>query len=235
MHTASDRNETRILVVDDHALVRRGLVRLVDAESDLTVCAEAENAEEALEAVEHQRVDLAIVGNVAAAEKKIDAKVNVSGDAIELTADLAYVRSDLPVEISLGELLAAALAGEAVSLPQFTFHTDGRVDLAAIAQAMPRLLKIRQDVRVTDGELRIDNIVVTVVDVRGDKVRLVSMARQNAEMLLTERRIRREKMRDRIPHAVVALQRDLRLKAPPRRIACHCAAREGVWGFLAAK
>ena len=61
MHTASDRNETRILVVDDHALVRRGLVRLVDAESDLTVCAEAENAEEALEAVEHQRVDLAIV------------------------------------------------------------------------------------------------------------------------------------------------------------------------------
>ncbi len=61
MHTASDRNETQILVVDDHALVRRGVVRLVDAESDLTVCAEAENAAEALEVVEHQRVDLAIV------------------------------------------------------------------------------------------------------------------------------------------------------------------------------
>ncbi len=55
---------------------------------------------------------------------------------------------------------------------------------------------------------------------RGDKVRLVGMARQNASMLLTERRIRREKMRDRIPHAVSALQRDLRLDKVPRRIAC---------------
>lgn len=55
---------------------------------------------------------------------------------------------------------------------------------------------------------------------RGDKFRLMEMARQNAEMLLTERRVRREKQRDRIPHAVKALQRDLRLTKPPRRIHC---------------
>ncbi len=61
MHSDSDRNETRILIVGDHALVRQGLVRLVDAECDLTVCAEAENAVEALEAIEPHRVDLAIV------------------------------------------------------------------------------------------------------------------------------------------------------------------------------
>jgi DNA-binding NarL/FixJ family response regulator len=61
MHSDSHRNETRILIVGDHALVRQGLVRLVDAECDLTVCAEAENAVEALEAIERHRVDLAIV------------------------------------------------------------------------------------------------------------------------------------------------------------------------------
>lgn len=55
---------------------------------------------------------------------------------------------------------------------------------------------------------------------RGEKVRLVEMARQNAEMLLSERRLRREKLRDRVPHAVTALQRDLRLPKPPRRIHC---------------
>ncbi len=62
---------------------------------------------------------------------------------------------------------------------------------------------------------------VTVhVPQRGDKLRLAGIATRNAEMLLTERRIRREKQRDRVPHAVAALQRDLRMKQPPRRIAC---------------
>ena len=52
---------TRILVVDDHAIVRQGLTRLVEAEIDLMVCAEAENAAQALEAIERQEFDLAIV------------------------------------------------------------------------------------------------------------------------------------------------------------------------------
>jgi excinuclease ABC subunit C len=55
---------------------------------------------------------------------------------------------------------------------------------------------------------------------RGEKIRLIDMARQNAEMLLTERRLHREKMRDRVPHSVRALERDLRLSRTPRRIAC---------------
>ncbi|HOT36384.1 MAG TPA: excinuclease ABC subunit UvrC [Candidatus Latescibacteria bacterium] len=55
---------------------------------------------------------------------------------------------------------------------------------------------------------------------RGEKTRLVDMARQNAEMLLAERRLRREKFRGRVPHSVRALERDLRLPRPPRRIAC---------------
>ena len=53
--------KTRILVVDDHAIVRQGLTRLVEAELDLTVCAEAENAAQALEAIERREFDLAIV------------------------------------------------------------------------------------------------------------------------------------------------------------------------------
>lgn len=55
---------------------------------------------------------------------------------------------------------------------------------------------------------------------RGEKMQLIGIATKNAEMLLTERRIRRERQRDRIPHAVQALQRDLRLPKSPRRIAC---------------
>ena len=57
----TSKNKTRILVVDDHAIVRQGLIRLVESECDLMVCAEAENAVQALEAMEKQQFDLAIV------------------------------------------------------------------------------------------------------------------------------------------------------------------------------
>ncbi|MHC4158465.1 MAG: response regulator [Planctomycetota bacterium] len=53
--------KNRILIVDDHSIVRKGLIQLINQEADLMVCAEAENAEQALEAVEKQHVDLAIV------------------------------------------------------------------------------------------------------------------------------------------------------------------------------
>ena len=54
-------NRIKILIVDDHAVVRQGLAKLVEGECDLTVSAEAENAVQALEAIEHQHFDLAIV------------------------------------------------------------------------------------------------------------------------------------------------------------------------------
>ena len=51
----------RILVVDDHGLVRQGLTRLLDQQPDLCVCAAVGDAEQALEYLRHHPVDLAIV------------------------------------------------------------------------------------------------------------------------------------------------------------------------------
>ena len=53
---------------------------------------------------------------------------------------------------------------------------------------------------------------------RGDKARLLSMAQNNAALLLSERRLKRENRKAQAPGAVAALQRDLHLKRPPRRI-----------------
>ena len=51
----------RILVVDDHPVVREGLVRVLERENGLKVCAEAASISEALEAVQAAKPDLAIV------------------------------------------------------------------------------------------------------------------------------------------------------------------------------
>lgn len=52
---------TRILLADDHALVRRGLRMILDAEPDLTVVAEAADGTEAVAAAAAGGVDLAVL------------------------------------------------------------------------------------------------------------------------------------------------------------------------------
>lgn len=52
---------TRVLLADDHALVRRGVRLILDAEPDLTVVAEAGDGAEAIEKAREERPDLAIL------------------------------------------------------------------------------------------------------------------------------------------------------------------------------
>ena len=53
--------KTRVLVVDDHPILRHGIAQLINRESDLIVDIEAENAEQALREIKTDAVDLAIV------------------------------------------------------------------------------------------------------------------------------------------------------------------------------
>ena len=54
-------SKTRILIVDDHPVVRQGLIQLINHEPELVVSAEAENAAQALEVLEKESVDIAVV------------------------------------------------------------------------------------------------------------------------------------------------------------------------------
>ncbi len=76
----------RILVVDDHAVLREGLVAQINREPDLTVCGEAETAREAVQKVEKLNPDLVL------------ADITLPGrNGLELIRDLRTVRPELPV------------------------------------------------------------------------------------------------------------------------------------------
>jgi len=84
----NNENKTKILIVDDHSIVRKGLIQLINEEPDLVVCAEAENATQALEAIEKKQVDLAIVD------------ISLDGtNGIQLTEKIKSQRPHLPVLI----------------------------------------------------------------------------------------------------------------------------------------
>lgn len=51
----------RVLIVDGHPAVRQGLAQLINRECHPGLCAEAESANQALTAIEEQRLDFAIV------------------------------------------------------------------------------------------------------------------------------------------------------------------------------
>jgi len=53
--------KTRIFIVDDHPLLRRGLSELINRESDMTFCGEAEDSPSALKAISTIKPDLVIV------------------------------------------------------------------------------------------------------------------------------------------------------------------------------
>lgn len=56
-----DRKQFRVLVVDDHPIVRRGFAQLINHEPDICVCGEAEDLPQALSALESEQPDLVIV------------------------------------------------------------------------------------------------------------------------------------------------------------------------------
>ena len=83
-----NKDKTKILVVDGHAMVDKGLTLLINRQPDLVVCALAADAVHALEVLEKQQIDLAIVG-ISAGRK----------NGIQLTKKIKSEYSDLPVLI----------------------------------------------------------------------------------------------------------------------------------------
>lgn len=79
-------SKRKVLIVDDHPILRKGLTLLINQEPDLIVCAEAEHAQMALDVIDNVAPDMAIVD------------ISLPGiDGIELIKMLRLRHKDLPV------------------------------------------------------------------------------------------------------------------------------------------
>ena len=58
---ARKSNKTRVLIVDDHPLLRKGVSQLINAERDMEVVGEADDAHKALSAIENTKPDVALI------------------------------------------------------------------------------------------------------------------------------------------------------------------------------
>ena len=83
---AARKAKYRVLLIDDHPILRKGLAELINQESDLTVCGEAEEAPKAFEAVGLLNPDVALVD--------ISLK---GGNGLELIKNIKARWPDLPL------------------------------------------------------------------------------------------------------------------------------------------
>jgi DNA-binding NarL/FixJ family response regulator len=119
----SIESKARILVVDDHAIVREGLAMLINQEPDLVACAKAENAEDALDVLETEQIDLAIVD------------ISLEGrNGLQLTEQIKSRYPQLPVLILTmhDEAIYAKRAFQAGARGYLTKHEAAETIVAAI-------------------------------------------------------------------------------------------------------
>ena len=135
------KTERRVLIVDDHPIVRQGLRRMIDVEPDLSVCGEAQGEREARSAIRELQPDVAIV----------DISLG-QGDGLELVRDVHAQHPELPVlvlsmhdELIYAERLLAAGA-------------RGYIMKQAASEQL--LIALR---RVLDGDIYLSEAVATVL------------------------------------------------------------------------
>lgn len=84
----SQTKKCRVLLVDDHPIVRQGLALLIDREADLSVCGEADGAHSAFHAITTLRPDIVVLD------------ISLSGpDGLDVLKEIRMKASSLPVLI----------------------------------------------------------------------------------------------------------------------------------------
>jgi DNA-binding NarL/FixJ family response regulator len=78
----------RVLIVDDHPMMRQGLTQLIDNEPDLKVAAEADTGGQGLDIVIAEKLDLAVL-DISLPDK----------NGLELIKDIRSVKPELPILI----------------------------------------------------------------------------------------------------------------------------------------
>ncbi len=130
------KNSTkRLLIVDDHPMMRQGLTQLIDNEPDLRVGAEADSAAAALELVIRQKFDLVVL-DVSLPDK----------NGLEVIKDLRAQKPDLAVlVVSMhDEALYAERVLRAGARGYLMKQEGGKKILAAIRQVLAGQISVSE-------------------------------------------------------------------------------------------
>jgi DNA-binding NarL/FixJ family response regulator len=137
LQSKTESNKRKVLIVDDHPVVRSGLTTLINHESDLCVCGETGEAQQALKLTTEIKPDVVIV----------DITLG-DADGIELTKDIRARHPKLPV-------IVLSMHDESV-FAERVLHAGARAYLMKDAVSEKIITAIRT---VLSGEVYVSDIM----------------------------------------------------------------------------
>jgi DNA-binding NarL/FixJ family response regulator len=179
----SDSSQIRIMIVEDHFVVREGLKSIINSQKDMVTVAEAGNGRQAVEAFERHQPDVTLMDVRIPGLNGIDAISGIvakfpnahiivlstyGGDenifrAFQAGA-MAYFLKDIKGQ-DLVDAIRAVHAGQRVVPPEIASHLAGRVPLTALSPREMEILtlvakgksnkEIGAELNISEGTVRV--------------------------------------------------------------------------------
>jgi DNA-binding NarL/FixJ family response regulator len=149
--------KTRVLIADDHAVLREGMRRLLEQEKDIDVVGEASDGEEAVSLVDELKPDVVLMDIVMPKLTGVEAtklikKVHPATCILILTAysDIRYILGLLEAGAS-GYLLKSARADEIVGAIRAVRSGESVLDSMATRKLLERVVNLSKEVPDENG------------------------------------------------------------------------------------
>jgi two-component system, NarL family, response regulator NreC len=167
----SKSNKIRVLIADDHAILRSGLRMLINSQQDMCVVAEAQDGIEASEKVKQERPDVAILDLTMPRSGGLDAlqnivKANPAPQVLLLTMheDPAYLRTALAAGAA-GYVLKKSVDADLLSAVRAVHrgrrYVDSELADVLVQDALSERRKMKAERRqvLSDRELQVLKLV----------------------------------------------------------------------------
>lgn len=138
-------NPIRVVLADDHAVVRKGIREFLEASPNITVVAEASNGREALEAVEEHQPDVAVLDIQMPEASGIEATRRIKTRFPDVRVLILTAYDDDPYVFALvqagasGYVLKTAGGDEIVEAVEAVQRGDSALDPAVARKVVQRL------------------------------------------------------------------------------------------------
>lgn len=188
----------RVLIVDDHPIVRQGLKRMIDAEADLEVCGEAESEPNARRALRELEPDIVIVdlslqdGDGLELVRAVHAHHPETPMLVLSMHDEAIYAERLLAEGASGYIMKQAAADQLLTALRTVLQGDTYLspEMSAVHKASANKLGVDPLQRLSNRELQVLNLVGRGVSSRdiaselGLSVKTVESHRQSVKRKL---------------------------------------------------
>ena len=146
------RSKIRVLIADDHAILRSGLKLLVDSQADMEVVAEAADGKQAIEKMRETQPEVALLdlsmprsGGMEALQKIPDCCAKTRVVVLTMYDDPAYLRSALAAGAS-GYVLKRSVDGDLLSAIR-AVHRGGIFIYPRLAKVLVQVVIVTKQAR----------------------------------------------------------------------------------------